>query len=198
MAGHEAWRLVVGIGNPGRKYAGTRHNLGFEAVEGAARLLGLELARPFGTFLKFGKARWASGRREGRSFLLLQPLTFVNLTGEVVRRAAARTGAPAGSFFVVCDDLNIPPGSLRIRRRGSDGGHKGLRSVSAALGSDDYPRMRLGIGAAGEDATGHVLGRFTPAERDLIDGLVGRAAGAIVDFVGGRPLDAMMNEYNSK
>lgn len=191
-------RIAVGIGNPGPDYAGTRHNLGFRVVERVAQNLGLKLGRPFGTTRKVGKSRWALGRGPAGTFLLLQPLTYVNLTGRAVARAAAWSGVPPESIFVVCDDMNLPLGRIRIRSRGSHGGHKGLASVGASLRTWEFPRLRMGIGKPppGEEVD-FVLGRFLPEEEPLVEKMVDEAAGAVSEFLRGGALEELMNRYNA-
>ncbi len=191
-------RIVVGIGNPGPDYSGTRHNLGFQVVERVAEDLGLKLGRPFGTTRKVGKSRWALGRGPAGTFLLLQPLTYVNLTGKAVARAAAWSGAPVEAIFVVCDDMNLPLGRIRIRPRGSHGGHKGLLSVGNSLRSWEFPRLRMGIGKPppGEEVD-FVLGRFLPEEEPLVEKMVEQAARAVSEYLQGETLENLMNKYNA-
>ncbi len=190
-------RMVVGIGNPGSAYAGTRHNLGFRVVERVAESLGLVLGRPFGTTRKVGKSRWALGRGPAGTFLLLQPLTYVNLTGKAVARAAAWCGAPVESIFVVCDDLHLPLGRIRIRKKGSHGGHKGLLSVGNSLRSWEFPRLRMGIGTPppGEERD-YVLSPFLPEEEPVVEKMVETAAEAVSAFLQGAVLEDLMNRYN--
>ncbi len=168
-------KLVVGLGNPGRRYAGTRHNVGFDVLDLVARRHGVRWA-PWRALAEVGEWR----RLEGR-VLLVKPLTFMNLSGEAVAALAAFYKVDLAEVLVVCDDVNLPVGRLRARPGGSDGGNNGLKSVAASLGTDDYARLRIGVGRGetGRDLADHVLSRFTPEEQSGIDEAVPRAADAI-------------------
>ncbi len=147
-------RLVVGIGNPGPEYDQTRHNAGFEAIDALAARFGLSFTRlsrkgPDGSKCFSGrvKAQVATGTAEdGTTFLLVKPRTYVNLSGDVVGPLMRHAELSPDALFVFVDDLNLPLGRIRIRPSGSPGGHNGLKSIQSALGSQDYPRLRLGIG----------------------------------------------------
>ena len=187
----------MGVGNPGPLYEGTRHNLGSAAVREAVRRLGLRLARPFGSIWKVGRSRWVRGEGPAGAFLALEPLTFVNRTGIAVAAAAAWCRLGREAFFVVCDDLTLPLGRIRLRARGSHGGHKGLRSIEAALGSDGFPRLRMGIGLPeGRDAADHVLSRFGPEEEPLVASMIDRSAEAIRAYLQGGSLEELTNRLN--
>jgi len=154
--------LVVGLGNPGARYAGTRHNVGFEVVDSL-----LERAT---TASERGDPEWWAAECElaGAARVLLKPLTFMNRSGPAVARAVGRFGSGTERLVVVVDDVALPPGRLRVRARGSHGGHNGLRSIIEALGTEEFPRVRIGVGAGppGEDLADHVLSKF-PA-RDIL------------------------------
>src|SRR3954453_5306887 len=158
------FKLVVGLGNPGSKYDGTRHNIGFEVVDRlAAGGSGTTFSRKF-------DGQLAEVEIDFRRVLLLKPETFMNLSGRSVAQAMRFYKLELADLLVICDDLNLPLGKLRIRGGGSDGGQKGLRDITAQLGSEDYARLRIGIGERGPiDAADFVLSRFRTAERPLID-----------------------------
>src|SRR5262249_16375178 len=151
-------------GNPGSKYDGTRHNVGFEVVDRlAAGGSGASFARKFDGLL-------AEAEIDFQRVLLLKPETFMNLSGRSVRQVVQFYKAERPDLLVICDDLALPLGKLRLRPGGSDGGQKGLRDIALLLGGDDFPRLRIGIGERGPiDASDFVLTRFRPAERPIID-----------------------------
>lgn len=186
-------RLVVGLGNPGPRYRGTRHNLGFEVVEGLMSRHGVTATRRFE-----GRAVGVTGPRG--AVTLLMPETFMNDSGRAVAMARRRLGLEAAEVLVVHDDLDLPVGSVRVRPRGSSGGHNGLKSIIGVLGGDGFGRVRLGIGRppglAGDDVVRYVLERFTPAERGLVDEAVGRACDAVECVLAGG-YEAAMNRFNA-
>ncbi|MCW5942609.1 MAG: aminoacyl-tRNA hydrolase [Fimbriimonadaceae bacterium] len=164
--------MIVGLGNPGPNYAGTRHNVGFEVVEELARRHRLPLNRSKHSGL------CGSGAIEGTPVVLLKPLTYMNLSGRsVVAHARDHELAP-DRILVVADDLDLPTGKVRMRPKGSAGGHNGHKSVIEKLGTTEYPRLRIGIGCEGP-AIDHVLSRFDPEERPLIRDAVARAADSV-------------------
>jgi PTH1 family peptidyl-tRNA hydrolase len=184
--------VVVGLGNPGSRYTGTRHNVGFAVVD-------LLAASPrAGRFQSRFQAQVAELREEpDRKVLLAKPETFMNLSGRCVRQLVDFYQVPLENLLVVCDDINLPLGKLRVRARGTHGGHNGLRDIQNHLGTTEYPRLRVGVGAPAEDdAVEHVLGRFRPGERPVIDEAVRTAAQAVLAWVQ-RGVEACMNEYNS-
>jgi peptidyl-tRNA hydrolase, PTH1 family len=184
------WKLVVGLGNPGSKYQGTRHNIGFEVVdrlaEGGSRA----------TFTRKFDGLLAETEIDFRRVLLLKPETFMNLSGRSVAQALRFYKIDIADLLVICDDLNLPLGKLRVRGGGSDGGQKGLRDISAQLGSEDYARLRIGIGERGVvDASDFVLSRFRSAERPVIDDALILASQAVAVWVS-QGLAATMNRFN--
>lgn len=209
-------RIVLGIGNPGPEYDGTRHNVGFLVLDHMAQHLGLEFERlerraDDGSRIFSGKvkARVCEGSRKGRSFLLVKPLTFVNLTGEVAAPLVRHAGLAPDSLFVVVDDLNLPLGRIRVRPSGSAGGHNGLESIRLLLGTDAFPRLRLGIGRAAPDgdATGglqsadwpdYVLAPFLSEEREVLGQAVGRASDCVRAWLEGADLQSLMGTYNGQ
>lgn len=166
-------RLVVGLGNPGSRYARTRHNLGFWVVESLVQRHGLTLRRKFSGRL----ATWMTERGEVR---LLMPETFMNESGVSVAQARRAHGLEPAEIVVVHDDLDLPVGRVRVRQKGSSGGHNGIRSIMAHLGTEAFGRVRLGIGhpTAG-DVLQHVLSPFRPDEEGAVHASVERAADAI-------------------
>ncbi len=183
-------KLVVGLGNPGSKYQATRHNIGFEVVDRLAQGgSAVSFARKFDGLI-------AETEIDYHRVLLLKPETFMNLSGRSVGQVMRFYQLGLADLLVVCDDLNLPLGKLRIRGGGSDGGQKGLRDISAHLGSEDYARLRLGIGQRGEvDASDFVLSRFRSSERPLIDDALILAAQAVAVWVT-QGLPAAMNRFN--
>jgi peptidyl-tRNA hydrolase, PTH1 family len=183
-------KLVVGLGNPGSKYQATRHNIGFEVVDRLAQGgSGVTFARKFDGLI-------AETEIDFHRVLLLKPETFMNLSGRSVGQVMRFYQLGLADLLVVCDDLNLPLGKLRIRGGGSDGGQKGLRDISAQLGTDDYARLRLGIGQRGEmDAADFVLSRFRNSERPPIDDALILAAQAVAVWVT-QGLPAAMNRFN--
>jgi PTH1 family peptidyl-tRNA hydrolase len=179
--------LVVGLGNPGREYLNTRHNLGFSALALLASQEGL-------TWRYRERYSYACGEA-----YLVRPLTFMNLSGQAVRQVVRERGFIPKRMLVVCDDINLPLGRLRLRGSGSHGGQNGLRSVIDSLGTQDFPRLRLGIGPCPPalDASRFVLGRFAPEQRPLAEQMVHRAAQAVREVLG-QGLEKAMNTINQK
>lgn len=165
-------RLVVGLGNPGKDYAGTRHNVGFEVLGGLAAAAGLPFQR---------EKKWqAEVCRTAEGLLLLKPQTYMNLSGRAVAAAARFYKIPAEKVLVVYDDVALPLGQQRFRMTGGSGGHNGIQSLITELGSRDFPRLKIGIGGVpGSRLTGHVLGRFREEERDVAEKALASAVDAV-------------------
>ena len=184
-------KIVAGLGNPGREYRGTRHNVGFEVVDLLAKRRGLAFeAAPADAV----QAKW---RTNGEVVLLAKPLTFMNLSGPAIAELARYYRVLLVDLLVVSDDVNLPLGRLRLRPGGSEGGHNGLRSVADALGTVDYPRLRIGVGRGDErrDLADHVLARFEQDEQSGIEGAIARAADAVEAWTH-QSFDTVMNLYN--
>ena len=186
-------RLIVGLGNPGETYRDTRHNVGYMVLD--------EVARRMSTTFQHEK-RWNCMLARSGPTWLLKPLTFMNLSGEAVSTVANFYKIKPAETLVAFDDVDMPIGSLRIRASGSAGGHNGMRSIIAHLGTDAFPRLKLGIAAeggrpAGHKLAGHVLGRFTEVERAGILQSVDRAADAVLLALRSG-IDAAMNLFNRK
>ena len=191
--GGASW-LVVFLGNPGLKYEGTRHNAGFMAADALAKKLGVAINRS-----RF-KALTALCTLGGESVLLMKPQTFMNLSGEAVAEAVRFYKIEAGHVLVVSDEISLPVGKLRIRTKGSAGGHNGLKNIIAQLGTEDFPRIRIGVGAPPHPdyaMVDWVLSAFKDKDaEDMADAAV-RAAGAVECYIQNGP-DRTMNLYNNK
>lgn len=189
----EDLHLIVGLGNPGAEYAQTRHNAGFELVERLARewRANWELERKF-------QARIAKAERDGRRLLLVQPLTFMNLSGEAVGAVSGFYRVKPERVLVAVDDADLPLGQVRLRPGGRSGGHHGLESVEAHLATREYPRLRIGIGRRDpvvREITGHVLGKFGADERELFVQALARA-GAQVECWLVAGIQKAMSQFN--
>jgi PTH1 family peptidyl-tRNA hydrolase len=186
-------KLVVGLGNPGSRYDGTRHNVGFAAVDRLAARHGVQWeAAPRGIEALVGRWRAAD-------VVLAKPLTFMNLSGTAIVGLLQFYKIDAADMIVVVDEVQLETGRIRVRPDGSAGGHNGLKSVIASLGTMAFPRLRIGVGRgdARRDLADHVLARFDAEERDLIADAIERAADAAELFVADGP-DAAMNKHNRK
>jgi PTH1 family peptidyl-tRNA hydrolase len=184
-------KLVVGLGNPGRKYDGTRHNVGFDVVDLLAARHHLEWeTAPADALI----AKWRAA-----SVLAAKPLTFMNLSGHAVGELMRFYKMEREDIVVIVDDANLELGRLRARPSGSAGGHNGLKSIIGALGSEDFARVRVGVGRgdARRDLADHVLARFDPQEREDVAEAVGRAADAAELFVS-EGIGPVMNRFNRK
>ncbi len=182
--------VVVGLGNPGRRFRRTRHNVGHEVVQHLTARFGVRLEED-------GWARAGRARVDGATVILAIPETYMNVSGQAVRDLLRRRRRRPGDLLVIHDDLDLPIGHLRLRPGNGAGGHNGIRSIIEALGTGVFPRLRIGIGRppAGVDPVEFVLDRFTAEERAAIDGAVVRAAEAVV-VAATEGLEAAMNRYN--
>ena len=209
-------RVVLGIGNPGPEYDGTRHNAGFIVLDRFAARIGLAFRRlerrsaggekQFGGKVKAQIALW--GDAAAGPVLLTKPLTYVNLSGDVAGPLLRRSDLSPESLFVVVDDLNLPLGRIRIRPAGSSGGHNGLASIEAALCSNAYPRLRLGIGrpadadprvsasSGSSDTVDFVLARFQPEEREVLRTVVERCTDVLHEWCSGASIETLMGRHN--
>jgi len=198
-------RLVVGLGNPGREYVRTRHNIGWEVVDALAARLGW-ISKPSefdrvarsnfdGLTMSGTVSQHSTGGTE--KLLLLKPTTYMNVSGRSVQPAMAFYQIVPQDVMVVVDELALPCGKLRIRKGGSSGGHNGLKDIERALGTSEYPRLRVGIDPPPDRVPGrdYVLGKFTEEQRKLIDPAVERATSALVTWID-RGINAAMNQFN--
>jgi PTH1 family peptidyl-tRNA hydrolase len=184
-------KVVVGLGNPGAKYAGTRHNVGFEVIDYLAGGPGV------GPFRQQFNALVAETTEGGDKVLLLKPDTFMNLSGRAVRAVTDFYKVPLENLLVVSDDFNLPLGKLRVRANGSHGGQNGLRNIQDQLGTDGYARLRIGVGQPDPgEAVDFVLSRFKPGERAAVEDAVAKAAAAVLLWLR-QGLTACMNTANA-
>ena len=184
-------KIIAGLGNPGAQYANTPHSVGFEAVDALAASAGVawEEKRQF-------KCLMAKVSVAGQPVLLVKPQTFMNLSGESVAPIVRYHNATAADLVVVQDDIDMAVGRLRVRKGGSCGGHNGVRNIIERLGTSDFARVKIGVGKDRDDVVAHVLGKFDPATRKVMDVVVAEAAKAAAEVVRSGP-DRAMNLYNS-
>ena len=191
MAENSSLKVVVGLGNPGSRYQRTRHNVGFAVVDLLAESTGVGRLQ-----VRF-QAEMRDWRVGEDKVLLVKPETFMNLSGRAVRQVMDFYQVPLENLLVVCDDINLPLGKLRFRAGGTHGGHNGLRDIQSHLGTTDYSRLRLGVGAPPQDETvDYVLGRFQPSERPVIDDAIRLAAQGVEAWIR-NGIEACMNQYNA-
>ena len=186
--------LIVGLGNPGRQYEATRHNMGFDVIDKLVE----EYQVPQ-TGVKFN-AMYGKGRIGGQPVILMKPLSYMNLSGGPIREMANYFKIdPETEMIVVYDDIDLDPGQLRIRKKGSAGGHNGIKHIIQQLGTQNFVRIKVGVGAKPKDwdLADHVLGRFDKDDRALVEEAQERACKA-VELILTDSVDAAMNEYNKK
>jgi len=183
-------KAIVGLGNPGAEYAATRHNVGFEVVD--------ELARRWQVKLKKWRKVGMLALAKDHDALLMEPTTFMNLSGEAVLSVGSFYKVDPADWLIVVDDVNLPLGRVRMRKMGSAGGHNGLKSVIQHLGPD-FARLRIGVGRGDPkwDLADHVLARFEPEERRSVEEAIGRAADAVETFVT-EGIEPAMNRFNAR
>ena len=172
--------LIVGLGNPGEKYAHTRHNAGFEVMSRLEEHYGVKMRKRF--LLQGQTAECTDGETK---IVLCEPLTFMNRSGECVRRLLNRFRVPQDQMLVIFDDIDLPPGKVRVRKNGGAGTHNGMRSIAGCLGKTDFPRIRVGTGdrPAGEDLAAWVLGRPAAEEREKMEAAFDKAAETAILWV---------------
>ncbi len=181
-------KVVVGLGNPGKEYAETRHNIGFMVID---------LLAQGGRFQQRFQAQITELTDGSEKLLLVKPETFMNLSGRSVRQVIDFYKVPLTDLLVIADDMALPLGKLRFRARGTHGGHNGLRNIQDLLGTTVYPRLRIGVDAPREEnAVGHVLGRFKPGERSVVSEAVMAAAQSIPIWAQ-QGIEVCMNQFNS-
>lgn len=184
--------LIAGLGNPGRQYEKTRHNMGFDTIDEL-----IERHRiPQGGIAH--KAMYGKGMINGEKVMLIKPLIYMNLSGDSIREFVDYYKVdPETELLVIYDDIDLEPGQIRIRKKGSAGGHNGIKSIIAQLGTQNFYRVKVGVGAKpkGWDLADHVLGRFSPKDRELVDGAIAQAADG-VEMILSQGIEAAMNRYN--
>jgi len=188
-------KLIVGLGNPERRYVNNRHNIGFMCLNHFAKMQGIRFDK------KKGQARIGTGEVAGNEVVLAKPQTYMNLSGESVSRLMARFNTNLDDLLVIHDDLDLPLGKIRIRRGGSSAGHKGIDSIITCLGSQDFTRIRIGIGRpdkpeiSEDDIIAYVLSDFTPKEKQIISQVIPKVSEAIL-YTLTEGLVAAMSKYN--
>ena len=187
-------KVIAGLGNPGAEYANTPHSIGFEVVDALAR----EIGASWKASSSFG-GELAAGMLGGMKVVLVKPMTYMNLSGDCVAPVVKYHNAKAAEdLLVVSDDIDLPVGKMRVRKGGSAGGHNGLKSVIERTGTPDFVRLRLGVGRDSRDranVVGHVLGKFSPADRRVMDEVVAQAVKAI-GIIELESAETAMNRYN--
>lgn len=186
-------KLIVGLGNPGRIYVNSRHNVGFKCLDFLARRHGIRLSK------RRAKAKIGSGEIAGLNVVLAKPQTFMNLSGQAVAKLVRNFAIPLSDLIVIYDDLDLPLGNIRIRGRGGAGGHKGMASIISLLGSQEFPRIRVGI-SPGQDIRAlktpdYVLSDFAAEEKAIINELYVKVADAIYCLLS-EGIEAAMNRFN--
>ena len=186
-----SFQLIVGLGNPGRQYEDTRHNIGFMVLDRLAAASGV-------VFQSSPKWQCHLAKLPGSGTLLLKPQTFMNLSGRAIRQVLAFHKWPPESMLVVYDDAALPLGTLRFREKGSAGGHNGIKSILEHLGTDAFPRLKIGIGGSQPgNMVGHVLGKFSPDERPLLENTLATALEA-VQLARSQGIAAAANQYHQR
>ena len=187
-------KIIAGLGNPTREYEGTRHNIGFSVIDKLAEQYNISMTE------KKHKAICGKGIIEGEKVVLLKPQTYMNLSGESIGEAVNYYKVdPEEDLIVIYDDIDLEPGKLRIRAKGSAGGHNGIKSIINQIGTQNFYRIKVGVGAKpkGWDLADYVLGRFPSEERNLVDEAIREAAKA-VEVILDEGIEAAMNRYNAK
>lgn len=185
--------VIAGLGNPGSEYEKTRHNMGFRAIDVLSSDEGIQVNRS-----KF-HSLIGRGRIAGRKVVLVKPQTYMNRSGIAVRESAMYFDVPPQNLIVIYDDIDLPTGSIRIRKSGGAGTHNGMKSVVEQLGTKDFVRIRIGVGAAsdGEDLVDRVIGKVPKAEQEILQEAAAEAAGAVRDIIE-LGVDNAMNRHNHK
>jgi len=199
-------KILIGLGNPGRDYVGTRHNVGFELIDqlasrmgwiGSAEQFNTMARNKFGALTLDGTVSLASGGSE--KLLLVKPMTYMNLSGRSVQAAMSFYQLTPADIMIALDDIALPCGKIRIRAGGSSGGHNGLKDIERALSTPQYPRLRIGIDPPPPRVpqVDYVLGRITPDQRKLVEPALGRAAGAVLTWID-KGIEPAMSQFNAE
>jgi PTH1 family peptidyl-tRNA hydrolase len=184
-------KLIIGLGNPGLKYINTRHNVGFKVINKLAKLINIKIrCRKY-------KSMIGSGKISGNEVILAKPMTYVNLSGEAVELLVRNFQVPLTELLVVYDDINLELGKIRIRKKGSAGGHNGMKSIIDKLNSQEFTRMRIGIGSPehGIEVRDYVLSNFTKEEKKIIENTIEKAAQAAICIIK-EGINVAMNKFN--
>ncbi|WP_091664026.1 aminoacyl-tRNA hydrolase [Alteribacillus iranensis] len=183
-------KVIAGLGNPGKKYEKTRHNVGFEAVDQLASHLQASWKQNNNSMI-------IETRINNEKLILIKPLTYMNLSGEAIRPLLSYYNVDAEDLLVMYDDLDLEPGRLRLRLKGGHGGHNGIRSIIDQIGTKEFKRIRIGVGrpSEGKSVVTHVLGTFPPKERSLVEKAIDLAAEAAGEWLY-KPFDEVMNQFN--
>ena len=190
----EIMYIIAGLGNPKREYENTRHNVGFDVIDALADKYGIRVIE------RKHKALVGRGYIDGMKVVLAKPQTFMNLSGESIREIIDYYKVdPQTELIVVCDDISLDLGQLRIRKKGSAGGHNGIKDIIRQLGTEKFLRIKVGVGAKpkGWDLADYVLGRFSTEDRKIVDEAIAKAGNAVDIMISQGP-DAAMNEFNKK
>lgn len=181
--------LIVGLGNPGKQYEQTRHNIGFDVIDYMANKYNIDVNRE-----KF-KGLCGEGFIENKKVILLKPLTYMNLSGESIRELANFYKLENDEIIVVYDDISLDIGKLRIREKGSAGGHNGIKSIIQNLGRDEFPRVKVGVGQPKDNLVNHVLGKFSKEDREHVENVIPVVSDAIAEIVKNDAKESM-NKFN--
>lgn len=182
--------LIVGLGNPGKEYDHTRHNIGFDAIDKISSRYNIDLNRT-----KF-KGMYGEGFINSEKVILLKPLTYMNLSGESLREITSFYKIKSENIIVIYDDVDLEPGRVRIRKKGSSGGHNGIKSILYHLENEDFIRIKLGVGKAERDMISHVLGKFNLEDQEKIQEVLNCTID-IIDTIIKESVDSAMNKYNN-
>lgn len=209
MLENQSISLIVGLGNPGTEYERTRHNIGFMAVDALAKDWSISLGKEKRFYGIFGEARLSSSLAHNGKIRLLKPTTYMNLSGQAVRACADWFKCSPENILVIYDDMDLPLGKLRLRPAGSAGGHNGMKSIISHLGTQNFPRLRLGIGRGGnkenqaiatkanQNVTNHVLGGFTATENKVLPEVLDLGNSTVTSILRDG-LEKTMSLYNSR
>ena len=183
--------IIAGLGNPEKKYDGTRHNIGFRMLDAVADRYGIDVGE------RKHKGLVGKGVIGGEKVILAKPMTYMNLSGDCIRAVADYYKVEPQNIIVLFDDISLDVGKIRIRKKGSAGGHNGIKSIIAQLGTDDFPRLKFGVGdkPSGSDLVEHVLGRFNRVDEKKVSDEMSRVCDAVECMVT-EGMDAAMNKYN--
>jgi PTH1 family peptidyl-tRNA hydrolase len=187
-------KIIIGLGNPGKGYAHNRHNVGFQCLDYFARRHRIEIKERRWRERSM-RARFGTGDINGTAVVLAKPTTFMNLSGQAVWQLIHRFKAALVDIIVICDDMDLPLGKMRIRQQGGSGGHKGIASIINSVGSDDFTRIRVGIGRPDDDEVSFVLSNFPTEDKQIIGKVVVQVSD-VIDCILSEGIETAMNRYN--